>query len=136
MSGIGNNVDALFDKMENFISSKTVVGEPVTYGDTIILPLINVSFGLGASSSDSRVDKNGKSSGIGGVGAKITPSAVLVINKGNVQMVSTSDNNSVNKLIDMVPGIVSNFSFFNKGNDDVVSDSSDDTVSEFENVGE
>lgn len=136
MSGIGNNVDALFDKMENFISSKTVVGEPVTYGDTIILPLINVSFGLGASSSDSRVDKNGKSSGIGGVGAKITPSAVLVINKGNVQMVSTSDNNSVNKLIDMVPGIVSNFSFFNKGNDDVVSDSSDDTVSESENVGE
>ncbi len=114
MSGIGNNVDALFNKMENFISSKTVVGEAITFGDTIIVPLINVSFGVGASSSDSRVEKNGKSTGVGGIGAKITPSAVLVINNGNVQMVSTSDQNSVNKLIDMVPGLVSKFNFFKK----------------------
>lgn len=111
MSGISNNIDVLFNKMENFISSKTVVGEPITFNDIIILPLINVSFGVGASSSDSKADKSGKSTGIGGIGAKITPSAVLVINKGNVQMVSTSDTNSVNKLINMVPGLMEKFNF-------------------------
>lgn len=114
MSNIGNSIDILFNKMENFVSSKTVVGEPINYGDIIIVPLINVSFGVGATSSDSRLDKNGKSTSIGGIGAKITPSAVLVINNGNVQMVSASDTNSVNKLIDMVPGIVSKFNFFSK----------------------
>ncbi|MGN1319471.1 MAG: GerW family sporulation protein [Lachnospirales bacterium] len=118
MSSINNSIDILFSKMENFVSSKTVVGEPITYGEIIVVPLINVSFGVGATSSDSREDKNGKSVGVGGIGAKITPSAVLVINKGNVQMVSASDTNSVNKLIDMVPGIVSKFNFFSKDEED------------------
>lgn len=118
MSGIGESIEVLFNKMENFVSSKTVVGEPITYGDIIVVPLVDVSFGVGAGSSDSREDKNGKSSGMGGIGAKITPSAVLVINNGNVQMVSTSDQSSVNKLIDMVPGVISKLNFFSKGNDD------------------
>ena len=119
MSGISESIEVLFNKMENFISTKTVVGEPITYGDVIIVPLVNVSFGVGAGAADSRAEKNGKSSSGGGLGAKITPSAVLVINKGNVQMVSASDNNSVNKLIDMVPGIVSKFNFFTKDDDEV-----------------
>lgn len=114
MSSIDSSINVLFNKMENFISSKTVVGEPITFGNTIIVPLIDVSFGVGASSSDSRVDKNGKSLGVGGLGAKVTPSAVLVVNDGNVQMVSTSDQNSINKLIDMAPGLVSKLNFFNK----------------------
>ena len=47
------------------------------------------------------------------MGAKITPSAVMVIANGSVQLINVKDNNSVNKLIDMVPGIVNKFSFFN-----------------------
>lgn len=117
MSNIGENIEVLFNKMENFVSSKTVIGEPITFGDTIIVPLVDVSFGVGAGTSDSREDKNGKSSGMGGIGAKINPSSVLVISNGNVQMVSATDNNSVNKLIDMVPGIVSKFNFFSKKDD-------------------
>ncbi len=122
MSSIGENIEVLFNKMENFVSSKTVVGEPINYGEIIVVPLVDVSFGVGAGSSDSRQDKNGKSSGMGGIGAKITPSAVLVINNGNVQMVSTSDQNSLNKLIDMVPGVVSKFNFFSKNNDDAAAE--------------
>lgn len=33
--------------MENFVSTKTVVGEAIHIGDTIILPLVDVSFGVG-----------------------------------------------------------------------------------------
>lgn len=128
MSGIGDSIEILFNKMENFMSSKTVVGEPITYGDIIVVPLVDVSFGVGAGSSDSRADKNGKSSGAGGIGAKITPSAMLVINKGNVQMVSIKDTNSINKIIDMVPGLVSKFSFFNK--DEKVEEEINEVVQE------
>ena len=42
-------VDSLFKGMDSFISTKTVVGEAITIGDTIILPLVDVSFGVGAS---------------------------------------------------------------------------------------
>ena len=41
-------VDALFKGMNGVVSSKTVVGDAIHIGDTIILPLVDVSFGVGA----------------------------------------------------------------------------------------
>ncbi len=41
-------VEALFNGMDGVISSKTVVGEAIHIGDTIILPLVDVSFAVGA----------------------------------------------------------------------------------------
>ena len=41
-------VNSLFKGMDNFISAKTVVGDAIHVGDTIILPLVDVSFGVGA----------------------------------------------------------------------------------------
>lgn len=41
-------VNSLFKGMDSFISAKTVVGEAIHVGDTIILPLMDVSFGVGA----------------------------------------------------------------------------------------
>ena len=41
-------VQSLFQGMDSFITTKTVVGDAVTIGDTIILPLVDVAFGVGA----------------------------------------------------------------------------------------
>ena len=45
-----NNFDttvaSLFKGMDSFVSAKTVVGDAVTVNDTIILPLVDVSFGV------------------------------------------------------------------------------------------
>ena len=102
-------IEVLFNKMENFISTKTVVGEPIHIDGVIIIPLVDVSFGVGAGDAgveDS--DKKSKSDGGGGgLGAKITPAAVLVVVDGNVQLVNVKNQDSVNKLIDLVPGILS-----------------------------
>ena len=38
-------VQSLFSGMSGVLSTKTVVGDAVTIGDTIILPLVDVSFG-------------------------------------------------------------------------------------------
>lgn len=111
MSSYNGSLETLFSKMENFISSKTVVGEPVTIGDVIIVPLVDVAFGVGAGSVDSKAEKNNNEKGAGGLGAKISPSAVLVIQNGAVQLVNVKNQNSVNKLIDMVPGIMSKLDF-------------------------
>lgn len=113
MSNLNNNLTSLFDRLEDFVSSKTVVGQPITIGETIILPLIDVSFGLGAvgqeqdgSNTDkkSSEDKQGLASG-----AKMTPSAVIVINQktSDVQLVNVKNQDSLNKLIDMAPGLIS-----------------------------
>ena len=39
--------DDLLRAMEKFITTKSVVGEAITVGDTIILPMADVSFGMG-----------------------------------------------------------------------------------------
>ena len=40
-----NTVESLFKGMDSFITTKTVVGDAIHIGDTIILPLVDVSFG-------------------------------------------------------------------------------------------
>lgn len=90
-------MDSLLKGVDSVISTKTVVGEAKQIGDTIILPLVDVSFGLGAGG-------NG-----GGVGGKITPSAVLVIKDGHTKLVNIKNQDTITKILDMVPDIVDKF---------------------------
>ena len=73
-----STVEALFKGMDNFITTKTVVGEAVKVGDTIILPLVDVTCGMAAGA----FAQTAKNSGAGGMSAKMSPSAVLVIQNG------------------------------------------------------
>jgi len=100
-----NTVASLFKGMDNFITTKTVVGDPITVGDTIILPLVDVSFGVAASAKSE--DK--KNAGGGGMGGKISPSAVLVISNGTTKLVNVKNQDAVTKVLDMVPDIVNKF---------------------------
>ena len=58
-----NTVEALFKGMDSFITTKTVVGDAITVGDTIILPLVDVSFGVGAGA----FAEGNKNNGAGGI---------------------------------------------------------------------
>jgi uncharacterized spore protein YtfJ len=98
-------VESLFKGMENFITTKTVVGDAITVGDTIILPLVDVTFGVAASAKTE--DK--KNNGGGGMGGKISPSAVLVIHDGTTKLVNVKNQDSVTKILDMVPDFVNKF---------------------------
>jgi uncharacterized spore protein YtfJ len=94
--------------MENYISSKTVVGEPISVDGIVIVPLVDVSFGVGAGVHESKgKETTGSEYGGGALGGKITPAAILVINDGNVELINIKSQDGVMKLIDMVPGIVS-----------------------------
>ncbi len=42
------SVEALLKGMDGFLSSKTVVGEAIHVNDSVILPLVDVQFGVGA----------------------------------------------------------------------------------------
>ena len=100
----GNNLEILMNKIEDFVSSKTVVGEAVKIGEVTLVPLVDVSVGVGAGGPE-----NG--AGGGALGAKITPSAVLAISNGSVQLVNIKNQDAVSKLIDMAPGIAAKLNF-------------------------
>ncbi len=101
------NIDALYKQMQSFINTKTVVGEPIHINDVIIVPLVDVSFGMGIGQADTGADKLTAGGGGGGMGAKITPSAVIVVANGTPQLINIKNTESVNKLIDLVPAILS-----------------------------
>ncbi len=99
-------VESLFKGMDSFLTTKTVVGDAVKFDDgTIILPLVDVSFGVGAGAFTS--DK--KNNAGGGMGGKITPSSVLVIQDGKIRLVNVKNQDMVTKIIDMVPDVIDRF---------------------------
>ncbi len=105
---------ALLGNVEGVLNSKSVIGEPVEFGKNVIIPLVEVGFGAGAGGSDANRDNGEVESAGGGMGASIKPSAVLVVNDEGVQLVDVKNKDSVNKVIDMLPAIISKF----VGNDD------------------
>ena len=106
-----DTVETLIGGMESFMSSKTVVGEAIKVGDTTILPLMDVAFGVGAGANQS--SKNGPNSG-GGVGGRMSPSAVLVMSNGTTKMVSVKNQDGLTKILDMVPDMVNKFTASDK----------------------
>lgn len=98
-------VESLLKGMDTVLSTKTVVGEATKVGDTIILPLVDVTFGVGAGASKGE-KKNG---GMGGMSGKMTPSAVLVIKNGQTKLVNIKNQDTVTKILDMIPDLVDRF---------------------------
>ena len=106
---------SLLKGVDSVFSTKTVVGEPINVGDTILVPLVDVSFGLGAGAGNQ--DKKNK--GGGGVGGKMSPSAILVIQNGKTKLVNIKQQDGLTKVLDMVPDLVDRFTY---KNDDMISD--------------
>ena len=104
---VNENVKALFEKLESFLKSRTVVGEQLQVGDVTLIPFVNVTFGLGGGVGDSNDGKGNKGVGSGmGVGAKVTPTAILVIRGEKTELIPISKMAGLEKLVDMVPDIV------------------------------
>jgi len=104
-NSFNNTVESLFKGMDSFITTKTVVGDAVHIGDTIILPLVDVSFGVAAGA----FTQEKKNNGAGGMGGKINPSAVLVIQDGVTKLVNVKNQDGMTKILDMVPDFLNKF---------------------------
>lgn len=116
-SSIPENLEVLFNKLQNFLKTETVVGEPIIIGDTTLIPIISVSFGCGTGYGGGTDDKGSNGSGGGlGVGAKVTPNAMVVIKNDSVTMLPINDKSNIESLLEMVPGIVSKFKKDKKNN--------------------
>ena len=109
-----NNMTSLMESMDGFLTTKTVVGDAVKVGNNIIVPLADISFGAGSGVFATQAKQR---SG-GGMGAKISPSAVLVINESGTKMVSVKSGDAMSKIIDMLPDITAKFFKKHDGEED------------------
>lgn len=109
--------------MDSFLTTKTVVGDAVKFDDgTIVLPLVEMSFGVGAGAFSG----NSKNNAGGGMGGKIIPSSVLVIQNGTSKLVNIKDQDSITKILDMVPDLINKFTKKDKDSKETNSHGKDD----------
>ncbi len=80
-NSLANTVEALFKGMDGIVSTKTVVGDAIKVDNVTILPLIDVSFGIGAGEFDGEKKEKG--------GGK--------------------NQDTITKLLDMVPELLDKF---------------------------
>ena len=124
-----STVNSLFKGMDSFITTKTVVGDAITVGDTIILPLVDVTFGVAATAKNEDKKQNGG----GGMGGKMSPSAVLVIQNGTTKLVNVKNQDGLTKILDMVPDFVNKFTdgkfFSSKDDDEIISEAKEEKES-------
>lgn len=122
---LSQTVESLFQGLDNFISTKTVVGEAVKFDDgTIILPLVDVKFGVGAGAFTN--DEKKKNNAGGGLGGNMSPSAVLVIQNGTTKLVNIKNQDGLTKILDMVPDFVNKFLNGKEENTDYTADFMDE----------
>ncbi|MFV0364005.1 MAG: GerW family sporulation protein [Suipraeoptans sp.] len=98
-------VDALFEGVSGVFTSKTVVGDAIPVGDTTLIPLVDISFGIGAGATSD----NSKEKESGGMGGKITPCAMLVIQNGHTKLVNIKNQDTMTKILDMIPELIDKF---------------------------
>ena len=126
-------INGLLSGMKGYISTKTVVGEAITLADgTVLVPLVDVSFGVGAGA----FNKEAKNKAGGGMGGKMTPSAVLLIKDGNTRMVSIKDQDTMSRMFDMLPDVLTRLKkLLGKDKDDAAAaaDVPEDTVNALAN---
>ncbi|WP_036606277.1 GerW family sporulation protein [Oribacterium sp. P6A1] len=108
-----NNVteilDTLFHGMDGFVNSKTVVGEPVKVGDATLIPLIEVSCGMGAGGFSKPKDSNKDDGGAGALSSRITPTAILILQNGNSKLINVKNQDAFTKILDMIPDAIDKF---------------------------
>lgn len=102
-------VDNLMKGLDTMLAGKTVVGEASQFGDTIIVPLVDVSFGIGAGSGTKGMDKTASGGSGGGLTGKMSPSAVLVISNGTTRLVNVKNTDNISRALDLVPEIINRF---------------------------
>lgn len=103
---IDNLIGAVLAQIKDIVKTETVVGEPITVQDVVLVPVSRVSLGFGAFGG--KTDReSGDAEGTGG-GVLVDPIAFIVIRKDQVNLITLRDEaaTGVGKIIDMIPDVV------------------------------
>jgi uncharacterized spore protein YtfJ len=101
----------LFEQLEKFFKTETVIGESIQVGNITLIPVINVSFGAGNGGGSGKDSHGNDGSGGGaGAGGRIAPTAIIVVKDDDVKVLPLTTRGSIDKIIEMVPELVTKMS--------------------------
>ena len=111
MEQVENLVKTTLGEIEKVLSTKTVVGEPITIEGATLIPLISAGFGFGAGGGSGRAETKQKGEGTGGGsggGAWVKPAAVIIVTKEGVKVepIMGSLASAIEKLGETIPSTI------------------------------
>lgn len=106
MGDVETLLKTITGEMQKSMTSKSVVGDPITVQDTTLIPLISIGMGFGAGVGAGKGREEGEGSG-GGGGLGIKPVAVVVIDKSGVkvELLKEVRPSAIEKLAEAAPKI-------------------------------
>ncbi len=111
MEIVENLTKTTLEEIEKVLTTRTVVGEPITIEDRTLIPLISVGFGFGAGGGSGKAEAKQKGEGAGGGtggGAWVKPIAVIIIDKEGVRIepIMGSMATTIEKLGETIPNLM------------------------------
>jgi len=102
-------LSSIITELKEIASTKTVIGEPLTLGNKMVVPVsrIMVGFGVGGGEGE-ETDKRGGFAGGGAGGARIEPTGFIIIDEDKISFLPTKPGR-FEGFIDSIPAIVEKF---------------------------
>lgn len=103
-----NLLDKVLAELDKMVSTKRIVGEPVTFEGKTIIPVMKVGVGYGgAGGSGEGKDPKSAAAGSGtgggaGAGASMEPVALIVIDKEDVNVYPISSKKGISSIIETI----------------------------------
>ncbi|KAB3547307.1 MAG: sporulation protein [ANME-2 cluster archaeon] len=106
--GVEELMQEVVEQLEKLVTTRTIVGEPITVAGKTVIPISKVSFGFGSAGGECKHDEeSGFGGGGGGGGAKIEPVAFLVVSEDEVKLLpATGKGIDIGKIVEAVPEVV------------------------------
>ena len=113
MEIVGNLAKTTLEEIEKVLTTRTVVGEPITVEGTTLIPLICIGFGFGAGGGEGKGEVKQKGEGAGGGtggGAWVRPIAVIILDKEGVRVepIRGGLSTAIENIGEAVPKMVEN----------------------------
>jgi len=94
------------NELEKLVSTRTVVGEPITAAGKTLIPISKISMGFGSGGGEGKKENEEGFGGGGGAGAKIEPLAFIVVSEEKTEIFRISEKHEFGKLAELVPEVV------------------------------
>lgn len=109
-SSFNNNMDTLFSDLQDFVKTGSVLGTPLKVEDKTIVPLMSVTMGYGSTGMGAKTSgssgANASSGGVG-LGARVSTSGILVVDKGSIQVIPANSGSNMTQWMDKIPEAIS-----------------------------
>jgi len=111
MGMVENLAKTTLEEIEKVLTTRTVVGDPITVEGKTLVPLISVGFGFGAGGGSGKGEANQKGEGEGGGtggGAWVRPIAVIILDKDGVRVepIRRGLSTTIDKIGETLPKVV------------------------------